>query len=107
MSPPKSTRFENEVHSGVPHKVLDLKFGYALLMDRRVPVYSKITAIGIGIAGIAILGFLELPVEEIIAAIPVLGTVWHFPNRSPVLCRLRSRSSSSPGIGRFRYGIAC
>ena len=70
---PEATPIEKEAHAGTPRKMLDLKFGYALLTDRRVPLLPKIAAIGTGFAGVAILGFLELPVETIIAAVPVLG----------------------------------
>lgn len=74
MNATKATRMEEEAPRGTtPGKLLDFKFGYALLMDRRVPLYSKVVAFVIGILGIAILGVLELPVEEIVAAIPVLG----------------------------------
>jgi hypothetical protein len=53
----------------VPWKVLDLKLGYALLKDRRVPFLSKAAALVIGLGALAVVGVLELPVEEMIAAI--------------------------------------
>ena len=67
----KTTR----IAPGTPGKLFDFKLGYTLLFDRRVPLLYKITAFGIGYASVAILGFLEFPVEEIIALVPFLGIV--------------------------------
>ena len=67
----KPTRIERPI--APPRPLLDVKLGYALLGDRRVPLYSKVAAFVIGITVLAILGLLEFPVEEIIAFIPFLG----------------------------------
>jgi hypothetical protein len=53
--------------------LLDLKLGKALLRDRRVPLPCKMLAFALGIAVVAILEFIEFPLEEIIAMIPFLG----------------------------------
>jgi len=71
----KATRIKNEVPSGIQRKWLDWKLGYALMGDRRVRVRYKVAAFAISIAAVAILAFLELPVEEIVAMIPVLGII--------------------------------
>ena len=70
-----TTRVEKQFHAVSPSKLLDLKLGYALLGDRRVPLRYKVTAFGIGFALVAILACLELPVEELVAVIPFLGIV--------------------------------
>jgi hypothetical protein len=69
----KATRIQRENHP-VTRKLLDLKLGYLLLGDRRVPVRCKVAAFAIGLVGLALLGVVEFPVEEIMAmAIPFLG----------------------------------
>ena len=58
---------------GIFGALLDFKLGKKLLLDRRVPLRCKLLAFALGIAGVAILEFIEFPVEEIIAMIPFLG----------------------------------
>jgi len=72
---PKTTRDDREFTRKISRKMLDWKLGYALLGDRRVPLRYKIAAFAIGYAGLAILGLLEFPVEEIIAIVPFLGLI--------------------------------
>ncbi len=75
----KVTCMKRGFHPTPPRKLLDLKLGYLLLGDRRVPVGFKIAAFAIGIAGFAILGAIEFPVEEVMAmALPVLGILGDF-----------------------------
>jgi hypothetical protein len=47
----------------------DLKFGFALLRDRRVPVGAKLLALGLGVAATAVINALELPLEALIAVL--------------------------------------
>ncbi len=47
----------------------DLKFGFALLKDRRVPVGVKLLALGLGVAATAVVNALELPLEMLIAVL--------------------------------------
>ncbi len=47
----------------------DLKFGFALLKDRRVPVGVKLLALALGVAATAIINALELPLEALIAVL--------------------------------------
>ena len=47
----------------------DLKFGFALLRDRRVPVGAKLLALGLGVAATAVINALELPLEVLIAVL--------------------------------------
>lgn len=51
--------------------LLDMKFGFALLRDGRVPIQYKLIALGIGGALTAALLAMELPVEAILAALVV------------------------------------
>ena len=53
---------------------LDIKLGFAMLKDKRVPVKPKLLAVGIGAAVIALLVAVEFPLEALLAAVvPVLG----------------------------------
>src|SRR4028118_817226 len=47
----------------------DLKFGFALLKDRRVPVGAKLLALGLGVAATAVINALELPLGALIAVL--------------------------------------
>lgn len=54
--------------------VLDIKLGFAMLRDRRVPIGSKLLALVLGVAGIFLLINLELPLEAVLALfLPVIG----------------------------------
>lgn len=46
-----------------PDGFLDVRFGFALLRDRRVPFGAKAMALGLGAAIVALLISLELPLE--------------------------------------------
>ena len=48
---------------------LDVKVGFKMLKDRRVPLRSKMLALGIGCAIVAALIALELPIESIVSAL--------------------------------------
>ena len=53
---------------------MDIKLGWKLLKDNRVPIRAKLTALGIGAACIAALEALELPLDAVLAAIlPLVG----------------------------------
>jgi len=52
---------------------MDVRLGYRLLKDNRVPLRAKLAALGIGAACIAALEVLELPLEAVLAAILPLG----------------------------------
>ena len=53
---------------------MDIRLGYKLLRDNRVPIRAKLTALGIGAACIAMLEVLQLPLEAVLAAIlPLVG----------------------------------
>lgn len=71
----KATRIERESPGKIQRKIFDWKLGYALLGDRRVPLRYKVAAFAIGLAGLAILGLVEFPLEEIIALVPFLGII--------------------------------
>ena len=56
--------------------LLDMKLGFALMRDRRVPLRSKLLATLLGLAITGMVEFLELPVEGILSMLlPVLGAV--------------------------------
>jgi hypothetical protein len=53
---------------------MNMTLGYALLRDRRVPVRTKLIALGIGAAGVGAIELLQLPVEGVVAALlPLIG----------------------------------
>jgi hypothetical protein len=53
---------------------MNMTLGYALLRDRRVPVRTKLIALGIGAAGVGAIELLQLPVEGVFAALlPFIG----------------------------------
>lgn len=49
--------------------ILDVKLGFTLLRDRRVPIATKLLALMLGVAAVFALSALELPVELLIAAL--------------------------------------
>jgi hypothetical protein len=53
---------------------MKMTLGYALLRDRRVPIRTKLIALGIGAAGVGAIELLQLPVEGVLAALlPFIG----------------------------------
>ncbi|HEY6840653.1 MAG TPA: hypothetical protein VI114_05500 [Chthoniobacterales bacterium] len=53
---------------------MNMRLGYALLRDRRVPVRTKLIALGIGAASVGAIELLQLPVEGVVAALlPFIG----------------------------------
>ena len=53
---------------------MNMTLGYALLRDRRVPIRTKLIALGIGAAGVGAIELLQLPVEGVVAALmPLIG----------------------------------
>jgi len=55
-------------------KSMNIRLGYRLLRDHRVPIRTKLMALGIGVACIGALEVLELPLEGVLAAIlPLIG----------------------------------
>ncbi len=54
--------------------ILDIKLGFALMRDRRIPLRSKIFSVLLGLAATGMVEFLELPVEGILTTLlPILG----------------------------------
>lgn len=53
---------------------LDVRFGLALLRDRRIPIFSKLLSLILGAGGVALLIALQLPLQALVALfIPILG----------------------------------
>jgi hypothetical protein len=53
---------------------MNMTLGYALLRDRRVPIRTKLIALGIGAAGVAAIELMQLPLEGVFAALlPLVG----------------------------------
>src|ERR1700730_5617574 len=51
-----------------------MTLGYTLLRDRRVPIRTKLIALGIGAASVGAIELLQLPVEGVVAALlPFIG----------------------------------
>ncbi len=57
-------------HSG---GFLDIKLGFSMLKDRRVPLRHKLLAVGLGAGLIALLIGLEFPLEALLALVPGVG----------------------------------
>jgi hypothetical protein len=56
--------------------LLDIKLGFAMLKDRRVPFRTKLLAVGAGAGLIALLIGLQMPLEWFLAIVlPVIGLV--------------------------------
>jgi hypothetical protein len=53
---------------------MNITLGYALLRDRRVPIRTKLIALGIGAAGVGAIELLQIPIEGVVAALlPFIG----------------------------------
>ena len=53
---------------------MNIRLGYRLLRDHRVPIRAKLMALGIGAACIGVLELLQLPLEAVLAGIlPLIG----------------------------------
>ena len=53
---------------------MNMTLGYALLRDRRVPIRTKLIALGIGAATIGAIELLQLPVEGVFSVLlPFIG----------------------------------
>lgn len=67
---------ERALHKAVSHQgnnPLDVKFGIALLRDRRVPVKAKLLAFGISVGLLAALLALEVPLQAVVTFLaPIL-----------------------------------
>ena len=56
------------------HPILDVRFGFALMKDGRVPLRSKLMAVLLGAGVTALVEGFEVPVEVVFAALlPILG----------------------------------
>jgi len=54
--------------------LLDVRLGFALMRDRRVPLRSKVLALLIGLGITALVEVLEIPMEGILSVLlPILG----------------------------------
>ena len=53
---------------------MNIRLGYRLLRDHRVPIRTKLMALGIGAACIGALELLQLPLDAVLAGIlPLIG----------------------------------
>jgi hypothetical protein len=53
---------------------MDIRLGYALLRDRRVPARAKLIALGIGAAVVCVIELLQIPFESLFAILlPFVG----------------------------------
>jgi len=56
--------------------LLDVRLGFALMRDRRVPVRTKVLALLIGVVVTALVEFLEFPIEGVLSMmLPLLGVL--------------------------------
>jgi hypothetical protein len=59
---------------GASSRVMNMPLGYALLRDRRVPIRTKLIALGIGAATVGTIELLQLPIEGVVAMLlPFIG----------------------------------
>ena len=67
---------ERALHKAVSrgaHNPLDVKFGIALLRERRIPLKSKLLAFGLGVGLLALLLAFQIPVEAVVTFLaPIL-----------------------------------
>jgi hypothetical protein len=58
------------------HPILDVKFGFALMRDHRIPLRSKVIAVLMGLGITGLVEVLEIPVEGILSMLlPILGAM--------------------------------
>jgi hypothetical protein len=70
----ESSVIKTLVHTHNSNKRMNMTLGYALLRDRRIPIRTKLIALGIGAAGVGAIELLQLPVEGVVAALlPLIG----------------------------------
>jgi len=63
-----------KLKGGRGQKSMNIRLGYRLLRDHRVPIRTKLMALGIGAACVGALELLQLPLEGVLAAIlPLIG----------------------------------
>ena len=59
--------------------LLDVRLGFALMRDGRVPLRTKLLAVLIGLAVTGLVEFLEIPVEGVLSVLlPILGAAGDF-----------------------------
>lgn len=84
-----------------PGNLLDFKLGVSLLRDRRVPVPTKLFALGIGVALTLLLEAFEMPLEMLIAMVlPGVGLAANMAmdGLEAVLCPLLFAALALPHI---------
>jgi hypothetical protein len=60
--------------TGASCSAMNMPLGYALLRDRRVPIRTKLIALGIGAATVGTIELLQLPIEGVVAMLlPFVG----------------------------------
>ena len=64
---PNAVRMEQPVSA--PRKFLDWKLGFLLMTHGGVPLLCKLIAVALGIMISLVLGAIELPIEEVLAAV--------------------------------------
>jgi hypothetical protein len=56
------------------HPMLDVKFGFALMRDHRIPLRAKVMAVLLGLGITGLVEVLEIPVEGLLSVLlPILG----------------------------------
>jgi hypothetical protein len=87
---------------------MNIRLGYRLLRDHRMPIRTKLMALGIGAACIGALELLQLPLEAVLAGIPPLIGITgdtHLTERKPssgpvIIATMLLRSSNFNIFGR-------
>lgn len=84
-----------------PGNLLDFKLGVSLLRDRRIPVPTKLLALGIGVGLTMLLEVFEMPLETMVAVIlPGVGLAANFAmdGIESILCPLLFAALALPHI---------
>jgi hypothetical protein len=84
-----------------PGNLLDFKLGVSLMRDGRVPVPTKLLALGIGVAATFLLEAFEMPLEALVAMVlPGVGLAANFAmdGLESVICPLLFGALALPHI---------
>lgn len=84
-----------------PGNLLDFKLGVSLLRDRRIPVPTKLLALGIGVGLTMLLEAFEMPLETLLAVLlPGVGMAANFAmdGLESIICPLLFAALALPHI---------
>lgn len=109
MSGPVLKVVGSQAATQLVRKHIDIRLGWALLRDRRVPIKTKAFALGAGVLLMIVLQVLEIPLEALtgIFALPfgledwMEGVVWPVVFACAILSRSSQNSLNIPNISEM------